>query len=83
MRWPCVWRGLKKLDITRKKKTRYADERDLPDVRRKRRRFRRDVKLIPVERLVFVDETVVTTAMTPTFGRVPRGERVIASAPGS
>ena len=36
-----VWRGLQKLDITRKKTTRQADERDRPDVRKQRRSFRR------------------------------------------
>jgi transposase len=78
-----VWRALKKLDITVKKKSRYADERDRPDVRRKRRRFRRDVTAIDPKRLVFVDETGVTTAMTPAYGRAPRGQRVVASAPAS
>ena len=34
-------------------------------------------------RLVFVDETGVTTAMTPAYGRAPRGERVESSAPAS
>jgi hypothetical protein len=49
-----VWRALKELDITVKKKSRQADERDRPDVRRRRRRFRRDVKAIDSKRLVFV-----------------------------
>jgi transposase len=78
-----VWRGLRKLDITRKKKTRQADERGRPDVQKKRRSFRRRVKSIAPERLVFVDETGVTTAMTPTYARAPRGERAVASAPAS
>jgi transposase len=68
-----VWRGLKKLGITRKKKTLHADERDRPEVRRKRRSFRRRIKPIEPKRLVFVDETGVTTAMTPAYGRAPRG----------
>jgi transposase len=78
-----VWRALKKLGITRKKKTRHADERNRPDVRKKRRRFRKEVRMIAPRRLVFVDETGVTTAMTPTYGRAPRGQRVAASAPAS
>jgi transposase len=78
-----VWRGLKKLDITRKKKTLHATEQDRPEVQEKRRSFRRKVKPIEPERLVFVDETGVTTAMTPAYGRAPRGERVLASAPAS
>jgi transposase len=78
-----VWRGLQKLDITRKKKTRHASEQDQPEVQKKRRSFRRKVKPIEPKRLVFVDETGVTTAMTPAYGRAPRGERVVASAPAS
>jgi len=78
-----VWRGLKALGITRKKKTRRADERDRPDVQLQRESFREVIGPIDPERLVFVDETGVTTAMTPTYGRAPSGERVIDSAPGS
>jgi transposase len=69
--------------LTRKKKSRHADERDRPDVQRKRRSFRRQVKRIEVQRLIFVDETGVTTAMTPAYARAPRGERAVGSAPGS
>jgi hypothetical protein len=34
-------------------------------------------------RLVFLDESAVNTAMTPTHGRAPRGERVHDGAPRS
>ena len=34
-------------------------------------------------RLVFLDESALNTAMTPTHGRAPRGERVHDSAPRS
>jgi transposase len=78
-----VWRALKKLDITRKKKTKHAAERDRPDVQQRRDSFRREIEPIEPKRLVFVDETGVTTAMTPTYGRAPRGERVVDSAPAS
>jgi transposase len=78
-----ICRALQKLGLPRKKKSRHAAERDTPEVREKRRAFRR--KIVPIEagRLVFVDETGVTTAMTPAYGRAPRGERVEASAPAS
>jgi transposase len=36
----------------------------------------------PAQRLVFVDETWATTAMTPTRGRSLRGTRCSGSAPG-
>jgi transposase len=78
-----IWRALRKLGITRKKKTRRAAEQDRPDVRKGRRSFRREVEPIDPKRLVFVDETGVTTAMTPSYGRAPRGERVVGSAPAS
>ena len=74
---------MRRLGLTRKKKTLHADERDRPDVQKKRRSFRRKVKRIEPERLVFVDETGVTTAMTPAYAWAPRGERADASAPGS
>src|SRR6478752_8121353 len=78
-----ICRALQKLGLPLKKKSGHAAERDTPEVRRRRRSFRRRVKPIEPGRLVFVDETGVTTAMTPTRGRAPRGERVEASAPAS
>jgi transposase len=78
-----IWRALRKLDITVKKKSRKAAERDRPEVQKKRRSFRREIKPIEPRRLVFVDETGVTTAMTPAYGRAPRGERVEARVPAS
>jgi transposase len=78
-----VWRALKSLGITRKKKTEHAAEQDRPDVQVKRESFCQEIESIEPGRLVFVDETGVTTAMTPTYGRAPRGERVVDSAPAS
>ena len=78
-----ICRALRKLGLTRKKKTRRAAERDTPEARRKRRSFRREVESIEPRRLVFVDETGVTTAMEPAYGRSPRGERVESTAPAS
>jgi transposase len=78
-----VCRALQKLGLPLKKKSPHAAERDTPEVQQKRRSFRREVKPIEARRLVFVDETGVTTAMTPAYGRAPRGERVEASAPAS
>jgi transposase len=78
-----ICRALKKLGLPLKKKSPHAAERDTPEVRRKRRSFRRKVKPIEPGRLVFVDETGVTTAMTPAYGRAPKGERVESSAPAS
>ena len=78
-----VWRGLEKLGITHKKKTLHASEQDRSDVQEERHTFLEEVESIEPKRLVFVDETGVTTAMTPAYGRAPKGERVEASAPAS
>jgi transposase len=78
-----ICRALQKLGLPLKKKSPHASERDTPEVKRRRRKFREDIEPIEPKRLVFVDETGVTTAMTPAYGRAPRGERVEASAPAS
>jgi transposase len=78
-----ICRALQKLGLPLKKKSKHASERDTPEVEKKRREFREEVAPIEPGRLVFVDETGVTTAMTPAYGRAPRGERVEASAPAS
>ena len=76
-----VWRALRRMGLTRKKKSPHADEQGRPDVRTKRRGFRRKVKRIEPRRLIFVDETEVTTAMTPACAWARDGE--YASAPGA
>lgn len=78
-----LWFAVRRQNLTFKKKSLHASERDRPDVQTKRRSFRRKVKKIESKRLVFVDETGVTTAMTPTHARSPRGERAVGSAPGA
>jgi transposase len=77
-----ISRALKKLGITRKKKVLHAQQRDTPEVQKKRRAFCRDVAKIDPQRLVFVDESGVNTAMTRTHGRAPAGERVHGAIPG-
>ena len=47
----------------------------------KRRRYRREVEQIDAKRLVFVDETGINTAMTPTHAWARRGKRAIGSVP--
>ena len=73
-----LWRALRRRQLTHKKKTLHADEQDRPDVPAQRRCFRRKVKPIEHRRLVFVDETGVTTAMTP-----PTPGRHAASGPST
>src|SRR3954468_3731098 len=78
-----ICRALQKLGLTLKKKSPHAAERDTPEVREGRREFADDVEPIEPQRLVFRGETGVPTAMTPAYGRAPRGERVEASVPAS
>ena len=70
-----LWYALDRLGLTRKQKSMHAHQRDRPDVRKKRRSFRRNVGRIEPKKLVFVDETGVATTMTPTYARASRGER--------
>jgi transposase len=78
-----LWYALDDLGLTRKKKSRQASERDRPDVQAKRRRFRQKIGKIEPKKLIFVDETGITTAMTPKYARAPQGERAVDSAPAS
>ena len=78
-----ICRALQKLGLPLKKKSPHASERDTPEVQEERREFAEDVEPLEPQRLVFVDETGVTTAMTPHYGRAPKGERVESSAPAS
>ena len=75
-------RTLQRHGITRKKKSRHADERDSHEVQEERAAFEKKMAEFDPAHLVFVDETGVTTSMTRTHGRAA-GERVAASAPGS
>jgi transposase len=77
-----IWRALRRHGLTRKKKSMHADERDRPDVKRKRREFRAKVRRIEPGRLQFIDESGANTAMARTHAWAPRGERATGSAPG-
>lgn len=59
------------------KKTLVASERDPLT----RAAWREMVADVPVERLVFVDETGTHTRMTPLYARAPRGERAYGHVP--
>jgi transposase len=78
-----IARALQRHRITRKKKTRHAEERDSPRVQGQRRFFQARLATVDPDHLVFVDETGATTAMSRTHGRAPEGERVQAAVPGA
>jgi transposase len=54
-----------------------ATERD----EEKRSAFRERLKGVDPERLLFVDESSTNVALTPRYGRAPRGERARGKAP--
>jgi transposase len=63
------------------KKSLRASEQARPDVAERRRIWRAAQPHVDVDRLVFIDETGASTKMTRLYGRAPRGQRLIASAP--
>jgi transposase len=67
-------------DITFKKSLQAA-ERLRADVARARRRWIREQGMLDPARLVFIDETAVSTNMARLSGRAPRGVRLIGHVP--
>jgi transposase len=76
-----IARALKRLRITRKKKTLHAQEQQEPRVQARRKAFQAKLAAVDPDHLVFVDESGANTGMTRTYGRAPQGERVMATAP--
>jgi transposase len=76
-----VGRTLRRLGLTRKKKSSRASEQDRPDVAEERRRWPEKVAGLGPDDLVFSDETGANTAMARTHGYAPKGERVVGSGP--
>jgi transposase len=64
-----------------KKKTRVAFEQQREDVAEARRRWAAEQFSIDPDRVVFVDETWAKTNMTRTYGRSPRGTRLVTRVP--
>jgi hypothetical protein len=63
------------------KKTLHAAEQDRPDVAAERAALKAEQPKLRAPRLVFIDETAVTTKMVRHYGRSPRGERLVAGVP--
>lgn len=74
-------RELQKLDRPRKRKVARAAERDEPEIQRQRAAWTNRTDDVDPQRLVFVDETGVSTNMTRRYGRAPEGERVYTDMP--
>ncbi|MEH3037922.1 MAG: IS630 family transposase [Sphingomonas adhaesiva] len=67
--------------ISFKKKRVHASEQLRPDVAERREAWRAMQPRLDAGRLIFLDETGVTTNMVRRYGRAPRGERVRGYAP--
>src|SRR5437764_14919516 len=63
------------------KKSLQAAERKRAEVAGARRRWIREQGWLDTARLVFIDETAVTTNMVRLDGWNPRGERLVSDAP--
>ncbi len=63
------------------KKTLRAEERARADVATERAAYEERVRGLDPDRLVFVDESGVTTAMTRRYARAPKGRRAVGTAP--
>jgi transposase len=59
----------------------YASERDAPRVQAERTHYRDLSALLDLHRVKFIDESGINLAMTRLYGRAPRGERAVGSAP--
>ena len=76
-----VWRAMRRLGLTRKRKSTHASEQDRPDVAEARREWPEKMAGVDPQDLVFLDETGASTVMQRTHGYAPRGQRVLAKAP--
>jgi hypothetical protein len=63
------------------KKSLHAQERDTEANRQRRQTFLENIRTITPEKLIFLDESGVTTQMTRLRGRAPRGRRIAEATP--
>jgi transposase len=63
------------------KKSLHAAERDSEENRRRREVFLDRIRSVAPERLIFLDESGVSTQMTRRYARAPRGVRVHETTP--
>jgi len=75
-----LWHQLNKWKLTSKKNL-HANEQELADVQAARGAWSEAQPGMEIEKLVFIDETWISTSMTRHYIRAPRGQRCIASAP--
>lgn len=76
-----IFRFLRHINLTFKKKSLHAAEQDRPDVAAARKALRKEQKILDPKQLVFIDETAATTKMTRLYGRAPQGKRLVDKVP--
>ena len=59
----------------------HAAEQDRPDVAAARAELKAEQPSLRARRLIFIDETSVTTKMVRHYGRAPLGKRLVAKVP--
>src|SRR3984957_13761483 len=72
-----ISRFLHHLNLRFKKKSLRAAEQDRPDVAAARKALQKRQPRLDPKRLVFIDETSVSTTITRLYGRAPQGERLV------
>jgi len=77
-----ISRALKKLNLTRKKKTFHATERENnPEIIKERDDYIQEMPSMDVQHLVFIDEFGVNQGMAREYGRAPSGHRAEGHRP--
>ena len=64
------------------KKSLHAAERDSEANLKRREEFLVRIRAIEAEKLIFLDESGVTTSMTRRYARSPKGQRIAEATPG-
>lgn len=67
--------------IAAEKKSLHASERDREENQKRREIFLARLRALPPEKLIFLDESGVTTQMTRLYGRAPAGVRIHEAVP--
>ena len=75
-----ISRFLHHLNLRFKKSLRAA-EQDRPDIAAARKALQKQLPRLDPKRLVFIDETSVSTTITRLYGRAPQGERLVQKVP--
>jgi transposase len=81
----CLWKWLRQLGLTLKKKSLRGAEQDRADIAEARDEWRAGQPDLNPENLVFIlvfiDETGAKTNLVRLYGRAPRGHRLVAPVP--